>query len=439
MYKVQRLETYKPIENIFSLYKFEQDVSILESSLQNKLGKYSIIGRSPYHKIVKTKDGVYINGEKRAVDFKGYVKEYFSMHYLHNRTNLPITSGAVGYFSYDYERNKNGKIPESILIFYDEFIIEDHQDKAIYLVANGKNKVPDLAIKNLENDIENVCIDDGELCVKKSPNIDYNFKKEAYLNSIRKMINYIIEGDIYIANMTQQLFITSEVKPYELYTTLRKNNPSPFGAYLNYEGFQVVCASPERFIQVRNNKIVTRPIKGTRKRGVTVEEDLQMIEELSNSEKDKSELLMIVDLERNDLSKICKPGSVVVEDLYGIESYATVHHLVAEVSGVLQDNIDMIDMIQATFPGGSITGAPKIRAMEIIEELENGNRGLYTGSIGYCSLNGDCDMNIVIRTAVYQDSIYSLGVGGGITSESKTLSEYEETLQKAKAFVDALS
>lgn len=161
-----------------------------------------------------------------------------------------------------------------------------------------------------------------------------------------------------------------------------------------------------------------------------------MKEELANSEKDKSELLMIVDLERNDLNKICEAGSVTVHNLFSIESYATVHHLIAEVKGALKENIDVMDIINATFPGGSITGAPKMRAMEIIEELEHTDRNLYTGTIGYFSLNGDSDMNIVIRTAVYREGIYHLGVGGGITCESEEESEYEETLQKAKAFVD---
>ncbi|MDF2538514.1 MAG: pabB [Herbinix sp.] len=439
MADIKKLQQYKPIQDIFTIFHKEEDVAFLESSLRNHLGKFSIIGRKPYLKLVK--DKVFtINGRESDISFEEFVKEYFANNREGNKSGLPIVSGAIGYFSYDYDRGKDNQIPESILVFYDEFIIEDHQANAIYLVANGKTNPSSDTLGELE---EIIMRGNGTQANRhleyQKPEIKYNIEKEDYLKALEKMIEYIVEGDIYIANMTQQLFIKTNIQPFELYKTLSRDNPAPFAAYLNYQNFQVISASPERFLQVKDREIITRPIKGTRKRGATPYEDQLLKQELLDSEKDKSELLMIVDLERNDLNKISKPGSVKVNNLYTIESYATVHHLVAEVSGILKEDIDMIDMIRATFPGGSITGAPKIRAMEIIEELENNQRGLYTGSIGYFSLNGDCDMNIVIRTAIYQDGVYHLGVGGGITYESQTLSEYEETLQKAKAFFDALS
>jgi len=253
------------------------------------------------------------------------------------------------------------------------------------------------------------------------------------------MIDYIKAGDIYIANMTRQISVESSRTPYEVFRYLREHNPSPFGSYFNQPEFQIVSASPERFLEVRNHKVETRPIKGTRKRGITPEEDLMLKEELSQSEKDKSELLMIVDLERNDLNRVCRPGSVKVTELFEVETYATVFHLVSTIIGELETDKTVPDLIASTFPGGSITGAPKIRAMEIIDELEHSQRGLYTGSIGYLSLNGDCDLNIVIRTAVHQNGIYHLGVGGGITAESELEFEYDETWQKAKAVVAAIA
>lgn len=265
-----------------------------------------------------------------------------------------------------------------------------------------------------------------------------NFQKEDYLKAIDDMIGYIIEGDIYIANMTQRLSIKSSKSPYEVFSKLRGNNPAPFGGYLNYGDFQVICASPERFLQMKKGHVETRPIKGTRKRGTTPEEDKMLKEELASSEKDKSELLMIVDLERNDLNRVCRHGSVQVTELFTVEEYATVFHLVSNITGDLKPGMTVMDLIEAAFPGGSITGAPKLRAMEIIDELEHGRRGLYTGSIGYLTLDGDCDFNIVIRTAVHKDGIYHLGVGGGITYESELEFEYEETLQKAKAILEAL-
>lgn len=437
MAEIRKLEKYRPISEVFNLFYQEEDTVILESSLTNSLGKYSIIGRRPYHKIEKFSQSIRINGQNEDMDFKHYVKSYFRKHYERNTTSLPLTSGAIGYFSYDYNRRKKGEIPECVLIFYDQFIIEEHESKKLYLVCNEKTQTMEAALAELhdlwDKAEEKVCFG------KKIRRVDkyFDFTRSDYEQSIQKIIDYIIEGDIYIANMTQRLYIESSMKPYQLYSILRETNPSPFGAYMNYGGFQIVCASPERFLQIQDRTIVTRPIKGTRKRGNDPKEDIAMKEELKHSEKDKSELLMIVDLERNDLNKVCEPGSVQVKNLFSIESYATVHHLVAEVYGRVREGMDITDYIDAAFPGGSITGAPKRRAMEVIEELEKTDRGLYTGTIGYFSLDGDCDLNIVIRTAVFQEGVYTLGVGGGITCESDTAMEYEETLQKAKAFLDA--
>ncbi|EGW41408.1 chorismate binding enzyme family protein [Desulfosporosinus sp. OT] len=199
-----------------------------------------------------------------------------------------------------------------------------------------------------------------------------------------------------------------------------------------------MCSSPERFLKLGDGIAETRPIKGTRKRGETPEEDDALRTELLHSSKDRSELLMIVDLERNDLNKVCEPGSVEVTQLFDVEAYATVFHLVSTIVGKLKEGMTAMDLLMAMFPGGSITGAPKRRAMEIIDEVEHSRRGLYTGSIGYLSFDNSCDFNIVIRTAVYQDGIYHLGVGGGITCESELEFEFEETEQKAKALLEAI-
>lgn len=265
-----------------------------------------------------------------------------------------------------------------------------------------------------------------------------NFTKPDYMDAVQHMIDYIVEGDIYVVNMTQQLQIKSPVEPYHMFQRLRTNNPSPFGGYLNFGDFQIICASPERFLQMRDKTVQTRPIKGTRKRGDTPEEDAALKEELAASEKDQSELLMILDLERNDLNRVCVPGSVRVTELFAVETYATVFHLIANVVGQLRPELSAMDLLEAAFPGGSITGAPKLRAMELIDKEEHSRRNLYTGSIGYIALNGDCDFNIVIRTAVHKDGIYHLGVGGGITCESDLEFEHEETLQKARALLRAL-
>ena len=265
-----------------------------------------------------------------------------------------------------------------------------------------------------------------------------DFEKEAYKKAIDRMIDYIVEGDIYIANMTRRIMAYSGKPPYAMFKSLRENNPSPFGGYFNYGDFQIISASPERFLHMKNGLVETRPIKGTRRRGETPEEDAVLKKELQESGKDKSELLMIVDLERNDLNRVCEPGSVKVTSLFDVETYATVFHLVSNIVGKMQSGLTAPDLLRAAFPGGSITGAPKIRAMEIIDELEQSRRGLYTGSMGYLGLDGSCDLNIVIRTALYQNGCYTLGVGGGITCESDLEFEYEETEQKARALLEAM-
>ena len=447
--KIKKLDIYTSAAELFRIYQKEEECVFLDSSLVNHLGKYSIIGRCPYLKLVKDGEIFTINGlEEKEQTFESYMKTYLAEHVDKNDSELPIISGAIGYFSYDYGRERQGivsgeeeivHIPEAAVTFYDFFIIEDCQKKEIWLIADGITGDAAQMLEEAEQRCEKI-VQQGEERTKARAEIAVfpNFEKEEYKQAVADMIQYIIEGDIYIANMTQQLTIESKKKPLDVFYDLRRANPSPFGGYLDYGKYQIICASPERFLQMKKGTVHTRPIKGTRKRGETPEEDRMMRDELQNSEKDKSELLMIVDLERNDLNRVCVPGSVKVTELFAVEEYATVFHLVSDIEGTLQEGKNIMDLLEAAFPGGSITGAPKYRAMEIIDELEHGKRNLYTGSIGYLTLDGDCDFNIVIRTALHKDGRYHLGVGGGITAESDLEFEYEETLQKAKAILEAL-
>ena len=457
--KIKQLPYYIPTAEIFKLYEKEPLCAFLDSSLVNDLGQYSVIGRCPYLKLVKDGGNFWINGTlEQERSFEDYMRKYLTEHEDRNDTDLPIVSGAIGYFSYDYGREQmkvpSGeeelvKIPEAVWTFYDCFIIEDRNEKKTYLVANGITNDAwkqicemEESILKLEENAETYMYseDADDITIKKVYEIKVhtNFEKEPYKRAIGQMIRYIIEGDIYIANMTRHLVIESDKPPLKVFYDLRKNNPSPFGAYMDLGEYQIVCASPERFLKMKDRHVTTRPIKGTRKRGCTLEEDAQLRQELQQSEKDKSELLMIVDLERNDLNRVCKPGSVKVTELFTVEEYATVFHLVSNIEGELEEEKNAMDLLEAAFPGGSITGAPKYRAMEIIDELEHGKRNLYTGSIGYLTLDGSFDLNIVIRTALHKDGRYYLGVGGGITAESELEFEYEETMQKAKAILDAL-
>ena len=445
---VEKLGFYKPLCEVFGLYCQNKGAAFLDSSLHNALGRYSIIGLNPYL-VLEERDGrCYSNGMEQEQTFEQLLRKYLAGNREENPTELPLIAGAIGYFSYDYGRKfeaiktihkKDREIPDAWFCFYDNYLIEDVGKRILYISAKGILEEPGASIAGIKRQIK------GKLCYKRESPPKHNmaaeftadFPKEFYQDAIAQMIRYIIEGDIYIANMTQRLSIPSKKGPYEVFTYLRKHNPAPFGAYLNGGDFQVISASMERFLKLRNGWVETRPIKGTRRRGVNAEEDMQLKEELRNSEKDKSELLMIVDLLRNYLSKVCRTGSVQVTELFAVETYATVFHLVSTIIGQIEEGCGVIELIEATFPGGSITGAPKIRAMEIIDELERGCRGIYTGSIGYLSLDGSCDLNIAIRTAIYQNGIYQLGIGGGITCESETEFEYEETLQKAKAILEA--
>lgn len=457
--KIKQLPYYIPTAEIFKLYEKEPLCAFLDSSLVNDLGQYSVIGRCPYLKLVKDGGNFWINGKlEQERSFEDYMRKYLMEHEDSNDTDLPIVSGAIGYFSYDYGREQmkvpSGeeelvKIPEAVWTFYDCFIIEDRNEKKTYLVANGITNDAWKQICEMEESIlklgENseaymYSEDTDDTIIKKvyEIKVQSNFEKKPYKRAIGQMIRYIIEGDIYIANMTRHLVIESDKPPLKVFYDLRKNNPSPFGAYMDLGEYQIVCASPERFLKMKDHHVTTRPIKGTRKRGHTLEEDALLRQELQQSEKDKSELLMIVDLERNDLNRVCKPGSVKVTKLFTVEEYATVFHLVSSIEGELEEGKNVMDLLEAAFPGGSITGAPKYRAMEIIDELEHGKRNLYTGSIGYLTLDGSFDLNIVIRTALHKDGRYYLGVGGGITAESELEFEYEETMQKAKAILDAL-
>ena len=430
---------------IFTIFKDEKNSFILDSAMDpKKLGRYSFISSNPF-KVLK-----YKNTKENPLD---NLKEELKNYKVNNETNIPFTGGAVGYLSYDLG-NYIETLPRSAkddtnvydLYFglYNWVVVVDHLENKTYIAT------PDLDIEK-----EKIIIDEIEEVIKKAEikgidsicyeevdvepiKLSSNFTKLQFENAVRKVQNYIRQGDIYQANLTQRFNGKTSLSSYELYRDLRRFSPAPFGAFLNFEHSSILSNSPERFIKCIDRKVETRPIKGTRPRGKTVEEDLKLQDELRNSEKDRAELLMIVDLERNDIGRISKIGSVKVPELFVIEPYANVNHLVATVVGELDDDKDSIEAIKATFPGGSITGAPKIRAMEIIDELEPTQRNVYTGSIGYIAFNGDMDLNIAIRTIVKQNEDVYFQVGGGMTWDSNPEDEYQETLDKAKSIMKAL-
>ena len=442
--------------DIFSLFKDEQDIIFLDSSKDSeKLGKYSFIGLNPYKKMVYNQGVARVNGQKVEGDPFDTLKALLKANPIQNTYDLPFIAGCMGYFAYDLVRDME-KIPEiakpimempsMVFVFYHHIIIMDHHCHKTYLSTFNPNPFIDQASSSiLDEKTASILqrIKYGHPVIYRNTiedDVIFNscFDEAAYMKAVETMKEYILNGDIYIANMTHTYTATSHRDAYDIYKSLRKVNKAPFSAFISLDDTKILCSSPERFMQIRDYWVETRPIKGTRPRGMTEAEDEANRLALEKSEKDRSELLMIVDLERNDLSKVCRPYTVKVTELFGIESYATVHHLVATIVGKLKQDMTAVDCIKACFPGGSITGTPKIRAMEIIEELEPTRRHLYTGCIGYFGLDGSADFNIVIRTIVKQKEHIAIGVGGGITWESDPKSEYEETLDKAKALFKAI-
>jgi para-aminobenzoate synthetase component 1 len=274
---------------------------------------------------------------------------------------------------------------------------------------------------------------EGKLVIKGS------FTHESYLKAVQRAREYICAGDIFEVNLSQRFRAPLPVPPYELYKRLRAINPAPFASYFNFEGVSIVGASPERFLKVTGDRVETRPIKGTKPRGKTPEEDKELSDDLLASKKDRAENIMIVDLERNDLGRVCRYGTVKVTELCTLETWPTVFHLTSTVVGQLREDKGIIGLLKAAFPGGSITGAPKVRAMEIIEELEPTRRGPYTGSLGYIGFDGDADLDIVIRTIVVKGGIAYFQVGGAVVYDSDPESEYVETLDKGRAMMRALA
>ena len=265
------------------------------------------------------------------------------------------------------------------------------------------------------------------------------FTPQQYKDSVRKVKEYILSGDIYQANLSQRFSAQLVESAWSLYRRLRVLNAAPFSAYLNFGGFAVASSSPERYIEVDGNMVETRPIKGTSRRYDDHELDERSKSELLASRKDHAELSMIVDLERNDLGRVCEYGSIQVTEHAVLESYATVHHLVSTIVGRLHQDRDVIDLVRATFPGGSITGAPKIRSMEIIDELEPTARSVYTGAIVYLGIDWHSDLNIAIRTLIIKGARVYFQVGGGIVADSEPEAEFQETLDKGRAMFAAIT
>ncbi len=361
---------------------------------------------------------------------------------------VPFAGGALGYWSYDLARRYHRlsgsardaeHLPEMSVGIYDWAIVIDHLELTARLVS--RQRYPETAgqLPKVLDRLDTIPTSaQSTEPFRVQGLVSSNLGSAAYRSAFDAVQNFLRTGDCYQVNLARRYVADASGDAYGAFLELRRRSPAPYSAFLDWPVAQILCASPERFLQVREGMVETKPIKGTRRRSADQAEDARLAEELRQHPKDRAENLMIVDLLRNDLGKTCKPGSVRAPKLFDVESFANVHHLVSTVEGDLQKGYDAIDVLRACFPGGSITGAPKQRAMEIIEQLEPHRRGVYCGAIGYVGHDGNMDTNIAIRTLVYSEGSIRCWAGGGIVADSQCDAEYQETLDKAAPMLEVL-
>jgi para-aminobenzoate synthetase component 1 len=466
---IEEIDTQlSPLDAFGLLFEGKHFSFFLDSGMDpGKLGHYSFIGGSPF--LILSSRGSEITltrgTEKSSLSGNPFdvVNNLMEIYHLDSSSPLvPFLGGAVGYFSYDLchfiERLPCSavddlQLPECYFGFYDLTVAFDNLQGKAYIISTGFPELKESEriekasqrLDEVKGRLANMPGSSREtLSIPISSPMDQvtlvgGVTHQEYVDAVKKARKYIIDGDIFEVNLSQRFEAELSVTPYELYQRLRQINPAPFACYLGFDEVSVVSASPERFIRVRGDWVETRPIKGTRPRGKTPEEDEALANELMSSVKDRAENIMIVDLERNDLGRVCRFGTVKVTELAKLEVFPTVFHLTSTVEGRLREGKNYIDLLKATFPGGSITGAPKVRSMEIIDELEPTRRSVYTGNIGYLSFNDDLDLNIAIRTFLIKGSKAYFQVGGAVVYDSSPEAEYQETLDKARALIDALN
>lgn len=440
-------------ENWFLQYKYlsqnEPHHILLESG---RGGTYSIIGLKPFAILEGKGNELSIKMENEEKTFKGdplelmmdWMKEYSA----ESNPNLPeFQGGALGYISYDYARyieklpttaDDDLLTPDLYFLVFDDVFIYEHQEESLWMITNDYIENEECAKSRLRmyeemwpmsvNQVKYPLLDSAKMDIQK-----VSLSEVEFIEAVNKVREYIAQGDVFQVNLSVRQSQQLTTHPFEIYELLRSVNPSPYMSYIQTPELQIVSASPELLIKKKGKEVSTRPIAGTRSRGIDDTEDMKLAQELIQNEKERAEHVMLVDLERNDLGRVCEWGSVTVDEFMVIEKYSHVMHIVSNVKGRLADEKNLVDLIKATFPGGTITGAPKIRTMEIIEELEPVRRGIYTGSIGWIGFTGDMELNIVIRTMLVKDGVAHVQAGAGIVIDSNPKHEYDESLKKAIA------
>jgi para-aminobenzoate synthetase component 1 len=467
---VEELLPLADVESVFLQLSKQPHCLFLDSAKQqDELGRYSFITADPFDYLEITShteneiDGLQQHWNRLLQDLEIQTIDELP----------PFQGGVAGMFSYDIgasfenipqPRSNEFQIPSLAVGFYDTVVAFDHHQNRAWIISQGlpekdpaartaragarilqfRGWIAEQTPRTQQMPVEG--IDEATLAVQfpvsakgvEDGRLTSNMSAEEYLETAQKTVDYIHAGDIFQVNLSQRLLCRATTDAVSLYQRLRQRNPATFAGYFAMNEFEIASASPERFLQVTQGVVEARPIKGTRARIAMPEADLYAAADLLQSEKDRAENVMIVDLLRNDISRVCDPDSVFVTDLCRLEVYETVQHLVSVVQGRLRSDANVFDLLRATFPGGSITGAPKVRAMELIAELEPTARGAYCGSLGYIGFNGDMDLSILIRTITAGKGWWQFPVGGGIVAQSNPQREYAETWEKAVGMLRAL-
>ncbi len=462
-YPVYEKITIRKIEYIIEIFSFKNDLMVLSSSrIMKDYGNYSFVCFDSFGSFLAKDKNYFWNNERIETNNPfDFINSKMDEYKIQKNVSLPpLQGGIVGYFGYEANHyledlpcvTDNIGLPDIYLCFYNNIIALDHSSGEGWIISTGfPAKDNDERVKNakfniseikkyIDENINPMKTDYSSKEIAKPPNS--NFTQVSYEKAVSDTREYILSGDIFEVNISQQFksIVNENIDPLELYFKLAKCNPAPFSAFIKIpDNGYIISASPERFVKLTNHIVETCPIKGTVKRSKDRDKDIELANSLLLSEKDHAENVMIVDLMRNDLSKVCIPGSVIVEELCALKSFETVHHLVSKIKGELKEGMNSIDLLKATFPAGSITGAPKIRAMQIISELEMQARGPYCGCIGYLSFTGDMDTSVIIRAYFIRDNKIFFSAGGAIVLDSNPKEEYLESLIKAKALIEALS
>lgn len=460
--RIERILNPPRVEQLIERFSLRTRPFILDSAQSNDgLGRWSFFGADPFL-IIEGKDGTYrsrceIGGHaawSEPIQHENGLR-FLRSHlapYLKRKTKdseIPFIGGAVGFLAYDYGRqievipNKaadDRQIQDLYFAVYDGILALNHQTEELFCIALGIRDSVEAVCSELRSIIGGT---PEQALVYDPPKLQsewtWNVSADAFKQAVEDVRNFIAAGDVYQVNLSRRAQAEYSGRAVDFFQALRKGNPAPYAAFVDTGELQLISTSPEQFLRKVDRRLETRPIKGTRPRSADAAENARNVSELAASEKDRAELLMIVDLERNDFGRIAEFGSVAVRELYQIEHYERVIHQTAQVSAVLRKDQDVFDALKAVFPGGSITGAPKIRAMELIEALEPTRRGVYCGAIGYIGFDEDAEFNIAIRTLHLKDGRIDYQVGGGIVWDSSPEAEYQETLDKGRAIVETLN